>query len=32
VRKKLSLLKSKTARPTGASVESFYPLPFIGTL
>jgi tetratricopeptide (TPR) repeat protein len=31
VRKKLSLLKSKTAKPTGASVDSFYPLPFIGT-
>jgi tetratricopeptide (TPR) repeat protein len=30
-RKKLALLKARTARPKGASVDAFYPFPFIGT-
>jgi tetratricopeptide (TPR) repeat protein len=29
-RKKLALLKARTARPKGASVDAFYPLPVIG--
>jgi tetratricopeptide (TPR) repeat protein/predicted Ser/Thr protein kinase len=32
VRKKLKELKAKTGRPKGATIEAFYPLPFIGAL
>jgi serine/threonine protein kinase/tetratricopeptide (TPR) repeat protein len=30
-RKKLQVLRAKTARPKGAAIDSFYPLPFIGS-